>query len=54
MSATKTKRETKKEMTKEEFFESIKGKKHSKTWLAFMDAAKNPYIEIVDMKAVLK
>lgn len=31
-----------------------KTKKVSKTWLAFQEAIKNPGVEILDMKAVLK
>jgi len=34
--------------------EKPKAKKVSKTWLAFQEAIKNPGIEIVDMRAVLK
>ncbi|HWK58495.1 MAG TPA: hypothetical protein VNQ80_14215 [Parapedobacter sp.] len=34
--------------------ERVKAKKGSKTWLAFLKAVKDPYVEIVDMKAVLK
>ncbi|MBD1432894.1 hypothetical protein H8B06_08665 [Sphingobacterium sp. DN00404] len=34
--------------------ELVKQKKMSKTWLAFLKAVKNPGIEIVDMRAVLK
>jgi len=34
--------------------ELVKAKKVSKTWLAFLKAVKNPGIEIVDRKAVLK
>lgn len=34
--------------------ELVKEKKMSKTWLAFLKAVKNPYVKIVDMKAVLK
>lgn len=30
------------------------GKRHSKTWLAFQKAIKEPLVEIVDMRAVLK
>ena len=34
--------------------ELVKAKKMSKTGLAFLKAVKNPGIEIVDMRAVLK
>lgn len=47
--ATKTKKGLNKPATKK-----TPTKKVSKTWLAFQKARKNPLIEIVDMRAVLK
>lgn len=47
--ATKTKKGLSKPVTKK-----ASPKKVSKTWLAFQKARKNPLIEIVDMRAVLK
>lgn len=51
--ATKSKKTTDKEITKPTE-KKTESKKVSKTWLAFQKAIKNPGIEIVDIRAVLK